>query len=103
MEAGYLTNETIFSLTELPSRLGLIGAGPVGCEMAQSFARFGSQVHLIEAQHGIMPNEDRDAAEIVRQRMLRDGVTLLCCGKDVLSQEDRRWKAAHRRFAWATV
>jgi pyruvate/2-oxoglutarate dehydrogenase complex dihydrolipoamide dehydrogenase (E3) component len=83
LEAGYQTNETIFSLTELPSRLGLIGAGPVGCEMAQSFARFGSQVHLIEAQHGILPNEDRDAAEIVRQRMLRDGVTLLCCGKDL--------------------
>lgn len=82
-EAGYLTNETIFSLTELPSRLCVIGAGPIGCEMAQSFARFGSQVHLIEAQHGIMPNEDRDAAEIVVQQMLRDGVKLLCCGKDL--------------------
>ena len=82
-EGGYLTNETIFSLTELPSRLCVIGAGPIGCEMAQSFARFGSQVHLIEAQHGIMPNEDRDAAEIVVQQMLRDGVKLLCCGKDL--------------------
>jgi pyruvate/2-oxoglutarate dehydrogenase complex dihydrolipoamide dehydrogenase (E3) component len=82
-EAGYLTNETIFSLTELPQRLGVIGAGPIGCELAQSFARFGSQVYLIEATHGILPNEDRDAAEIVEQRMLRDGVKLLCCGKDL--------------------
>jgi pyruvate/2-oxoglutarate dehydrogenase complex dihydrolipoamide dehydrogenase (E3) component len=79
--AGYLTNETVFSLTELPRRLGVIGAGPVGCELAQSFARFGSEVHLIETEHGIMPREDRDAAEIVQQRMLHDGVKLLCCGK----------------------
>lgn len=82
-EAGYLTNETVFSLTELPRRVGVIGAGPIGCELAQSFARFGSQVYLVEAMHGIMPNEDRDAAAIVEQRMQRDGVTLLCCGKDL--------------------
>jgi pyruvate/2-oxoglutarate dehydrogenase complex dihydrolipoamide dehydrogenase (E3) component len=82
-EAGYLTNETVFWLTELPRRIGVIGAGPIGCELAQSFARFGSQVYLIEALHGIMPNEDRDAAEIVEQRMLREGVKLLCCGKDL--------------------
>ncbi len=82
-EAGYLTNETIFSLTELPQRIGVIGAGPIGCELAQSLARFGSQVYLIEAMHGIMPNEDRDAAGIVEQQMVRDGVKLLCCGKDL--------------------
>ena len=80
-EAGYLTNETVFSLTELPSRIGVIGAGPIGCELAQSFARFGSQVFLIETAHGILPNEDRDAADIVEQQMLRDGVKLFCCGK----------------------
>jgi pyruvate/2-oxoglutarate dehydrogenase complex dihydrolipoamide dehydrogenase (E3) component len=82
-EAGYLTNETVFSLTELPPRIGVIGAGPIGCELAQSFARFGSQVCLIETIHGIMPNEDRDAADIVEQQMLRDGVKLLCCGRDL--------------------
>ncbi len=83
LEIGYLTNETIFTLTELPPRLGVIGAGPIGCELAQAFARFGSQVYLIEALHGIMPNEDRDAAHIVHESMLRDGITLLCCGKDL--------------------
>jgi pyruvate/2-oxoglutarate dehydrogenase complex dihydrolipoamide dehydrogenase (E3) component len=86
-EAGYLTNETVFSLTELPQRIGVIGAGPIGCELAQSFARFGSQVYLIEALHGIMPNEDRDAADIVEQQILRDGVKLLCCGKDLNVQK----------------
>ena len=86
-EAGYLTNETVFSLTELPQRIGVIGAGPIGCELAQSFARFGSQVYLIEALHGILPKEDRDAAEFVEQQMLRDGVKLLCCGKDLKVQK----------------
>jgi pyruvate/2-oxoglutarate dehydrogenase complex dihydrolipoamide dehydrogenase (E3) component/uncharacterized membrane protein YdjX (TVP38/TMEM64 family) len=83
-EAGYFTNETIFTLTDLPRRIAVIGAGPIGCELAQSFARFGSEVYLIEALHGIMPNEDPDASEIVRQSMMdRDGVKLMCCGKDL--------------------
>jgi pyruvate/2-oxoglutarate dehydrogenase complex dihydrolipoamide dehydrogenase (E3) component len=86
-ETGYFTNETVFSLTELPERIGVIGAGPIGCELAQSFARFGSQTYLIEAQHGILPNEDRDAAEIVEQHMLRDGVKVLCCGKDLRAEK----------------
>ena len=91
-EAGYLTNETVFSLTELPPRIGVIGAGPIGCELAQSFARFGSQVYLVEAEHGIMPNEDRDAADIVEQQMSRDGVTLLCCGKELTVQKTNAGK-----------
>lgn len=82
-DVGYLTNETVFSLTELPKRLGVIGAGPIGCELAQSFARFGSEVALFEALHGIMPNEDPDAAQIVKASMLRDGVRLYCCGKEL--------------------
>jgi pyruvate/2-oxoglutarate dehydrogenase complex dihydrolipoamide dehydrogenase (E3) component len=82
-DVPYLTNETLFAMTELPRRLGVIGAGPIGCEMAQSFARFGSEVFLVEAEHGILPREDRDAAEIVRSSMERDGVKLLCCGKDL--------------------
>ena len=83
-EAGYLTNENMFTLTELPRRIAVIGAGPIGCELAQSFARFGSEVYLIEALHGIMPNEDPDASEVVRQSMIdRDGVRLMCCGKDL--------------------
>lgn len=79
----YLTNETLFSLTELPSRFGVIGAGPIGCEMAQAFAQLGSEVFLVEAEHGILPREDRDAAEIVQQTIAREGVTLLCCGQNL--------------------
>jgi pyruvate/2-oxoglutarate dehydrogenase complex dihydrolipoamide dehydrogenase (E3) component len=76
-EAGFLTNETLFSLTELPGRLVVIGAGPIGCEMAQTFARFGSEVYLIEREPHILPREDRDAAERVTQAFHRDGVHLL--------------------------
>ncbi|MCA9153930.1 MAG: FAD-dependent oxidoreductase, partial [Planctomycetales bacterium] len=65
----------------LPPRLGVIGAGPIGCEMAQAFARFGSQVTLIENEHGVLTREDRDAAEIVQRSLERDGVRLLCCGR----------------------
>lgn len=81
--ADYLTNETVFSLEALPRRFGIIGAGPVGCELAQSFARFGSQVCLIEGMHGILPKEDRDAADVVQQRMRREGVNVLCCTTEV--------------------
>ena len=82
-DVPYLTNETLFSLTELPKRLGVIGAGPIGCEMAQSFARFGSEVFLVEAEHGILPREDRDAAGVVRAQMSRDGVNILGGGREI--------------------
>ncbi len=76
-QAGYLTNETIFSLTTLPKRLVVIGAGAVGCELAQAFRRFGSYVALLEAESGILPREDREAAEIVKHELLRDGIDLV--------------------------
>lgn len=73
-EVGYLTNETVFSLTELPRRLGVIGAGPIGCELAQAFARFGSEVTVLGNHPQVLPKEDRDAADIVEQSMRKDGV-----------------------------
>jgi pyruvate/2-oxoglutarate dehydrogenase complex dihydrolipoamide dehydrogenase (E3) component len=76
-EAGYLTNETVFSLTELPRRLAVLGAGPIGCELAQAFARFGSQVFLLNLYDHILPREDRAAAAIVQQEMERDGIRLV--------------------------
>ena len=81
-QVEYLTNESIFSLTELPRRLGIIGAGPIGCEMAQTFANFGSEVFLVEATHGILPREDQQAAAIVKASLVADGVNLLCCGRN---------------------
>ena len=75
-DAGYLTNETVFSLTELPTRLAVIGAGPIGCEMAQSFARFGSRVSLVEQGAHILGREDGDAAEVLHGAFVREGIDL---------------------------
>jgi ATP-dependent RNA helicase DeaD len=72
----FLTNETIFSLTELPRRLLVIGAGPIGCEMAQAFARFGSIVTVLDRASQVLPREDPDAAAIVRRSLEADGVRL---------------------------
>ena len=80
-QVDYLTNETVFSLTEMPKRIGVIGAGPIGCELAQAFARFGSQVFLIESADQILPREDQDAAAVVATACERDGIKILCCGR----------------------
>ncbi len=76
-EAGYLTNETVFSLTELPQRLAVIGAGPIGCELAQTFARFGSAVTLLQSHAQILPREDLDAARIIHRQLESDGVKII--------------------------
>ena len=82
-EVGHLTNETVFSLTELPPRLAVIGAGPIGCELAQAFARLGSEVRLIDTMHGVLPREDPECAEVVRQSLLRDGIDIRCCARSM--------------------
>ncbi|MBM4072261.1 MAG: mercuric reductase [Planctomycetes bacterium] len=76
-EAGFLTNETVFNRTELPRRLAVIGAGPIGCELAQAFARFGSEVTLIGSRPHVLPREDPDAAAFVHAALVQDGVRIL--------------------------
>ena len=76
-DTGYLTNETVFTLTGLPQRLAVIGAGPIGCELAQAFQRLGSSVTMITDGAEILPREDRDAAAIVRTELCREGVTII--------------------------
>jgi pyruvate/2-oxoglutarate dehydrogenase complex dihydrolipoamide dehydrogenase (E3) component len=73
-EAPYLTNETVFSLTERPERLLVIGAGPIGCELAQAFSRLGSTVTVLDQAPQVLPRESADAAAIVGRRMEADGV-----------------------------
>ena len=76
-DACYLTNETIFSLTELPPRMAVIGTGPIGCELAQTFARFGSRVTLIERGDRILRREYRDAAMLLQNAFVREGIDLM--------------------------
>lgn len=80
-EAGYLTNENIFTLTELPRRIAVIGAGPIGCELAQSFQRFGSEVTLLTDGAEILPKEERDAAACLRRQIEKDGVKIITGAK----------------------
>jgi len=74
--AGFLTNETIFSLTDLPRRLVVIGGGPVGCELAQAFRRFGSDVTILSRGPRLLPRDDTDAAAILESRFAAEGVGL---------------------------
>ncbi|QKD83595.1 mercuric reductase [Thermoleptolyngbya sichuanensis A183] len=76
-EAGHLTNETVFSLTERPNRLAVIGGGPIGCELAQAFHRLGSQVTILHKNSHLLDREDADAAEIVQQQFLREKMQLI--------------------------
>ena len=82
-EIGFYTNETIFSLTELPARLAVIGAGPIGCELAQVFARLGSQVTVVNSSARILPKEDAEAAALVQASMEADGIRFVLGAKVV--------------------
>ncbi|MCZ6749399.1 MAG: mercuric reductase [SAR324 cluster bacterium] len=73
-EAGYRTNETLFDLTELPRRLLVLGAGPIGSELAQAFRRFGSEVTVVAKDPDFLPREDADAAQILRRQFEREGI-----------------------------
>lgn len=75
-EAGFLTNETVFDLQVLPKSLLVIGGGPLGCELAQVFARFGSRTLISHREPLFLPQEERDAAQMVSDALARDGVEI---------------------------
>lgn len=75
-ETGFLTNETVFNLTELPKHLIVIGGGPIGCELAQSFRRLGSEVTIIQRSR-FLPREDPDASAIIADVFEREGIRVL--------------------------
>jgi pyruvate/2-oxoglutarate dehydrogenase complex dihydrolipoamide dehydrogenase (E3) component len=74
-EVGHYTNETIFSLTDLPERLVVLGAGPIGCELAQAFARLGSRVTIVSRGDRVLSRDDPEAASLVETALRADGVT----------------------------
>lgn len=76
-EAGYLTNESVFSLTALPRRLIVIGGGPIGCELAQAFARLGSHVTLVCDVPRLLPKDDADAAALLERQFRGEGIELI--------------------------
>lgn len=72
-----LTSENIWNLRELPKRLAILGAGPIGCEMAQAFQRLGSQVTLIDSAPRILLKEDADIAALMQKVFVREGMRIL--------------------------
>ncbi|MCU7933816.1 MAG: FAD-dependent oxidoreductase [Candidatus Thiodiazotropha sp. (ex Dulcina madagascariensis)] len=85
----YLTSDNLWELRELPERLLVLGGGPIGCELSQAFARFGSQVTIVEMMPRLMIREDEDVAEMVAARFREEGINLLVGHKAVeFSQQD---------------
>jgi len=74
VEAGYLTHENVFELTECPRRLLVIGGGPLGCELAQALCRLGSQVTIVQKEPMFLSHEERDAAQILSEVLAREGI-----------------------------
>ena len=93
--AGYCTNETVFHLTERPDHIGVIGGGPIGCELAQTFQRLGSHVTLVHSGAHLLNKEDADAAELVQQAIQHDGVQL-ALGAKLFAVEKRGGKKVLR-------
>lgn len=87
-EAGYLTSDTLWGLREQPRRLVVLGGGPIGCELAQSFARLGSQVTQVEMAPRVMAREDEDVSAYVRQALEADGVSVLTGHKALRCERD---------------
>lgn len=101
--AGYLTNETVFSLTERPQRLAIIGGGYIGCELAQTFQRLGSEVTLLQKGDRLLPHADLEAAKLVENALWCDGVNI---GFNALTQRvetQNRQKILHYQIGERTA
>ncbi len=75
-QVKYFTSDTIWQLRELPRRLLVLGGGPIGCELAQCFARFGSRVSLVDGGERILAREDSDISDMIMSRLVEEGIDL---------------------------
>jgi pyruvate/2-oxoglutarate dehydrogenase complex dihydrolipoamide dehydrogenase (E3) component/uncharacterized membrane protein YdjX (TVP38/TMEM64 family) len=91
-DVGYLTSDTLWGLRELPARLVVLGGGPIGCELAQSFARLGSAVTQVEMAPRIMIREDEDVSAYARKALEADGVAVLTGHKALRCEKDGEQK-----------
>ena len=87
-DVGYLTSETVWQLAELPARLLVLGGGPIGCELAQAFARLGSRVTIVESAAHVLMREDADVAAVVADALRADGVELLTGRRPLRCERD---------------
>jgi pyruvate/2-oxoglutarate dehydrogenase complex dihydrolipoamide dehydrogenase (E3) component len=87
-EAGYETHETVFDMTEMPNRLAILGAGPIGLEFAQTFSRLGAQVTVLEMLDRILPKEDTDVAKTLLGLLENEGIAVQLSSKVVSVETD---------------
>lgn len=97
-EAGYLTNETVFSLTQRPERLAVIGGGYIGCELAQTFQRLGAEVVLLHKGDRLLEHSDPDAAQLMQQVFTEEGMQLL-----LNARTERVERQGHQKILHYTV
>jgi pyruvate/2-oxoglutarate dehydrogenase complex dihydrolipoamide dehydrogenase (E3) component/uncharacterized membrane protein YdjX (TVP38/TMEM64 family) len=86
--AGYYTSDTLWNIRALPNRLVILGGGPIGCELAQAFARLGSNVVQVEKGARLLPREDEDVADLVARSMTNDGVRILTGHEAIRCESD---------------
>ena len=98
-KVNYYTSDTIWNLQELPKRMAVLGGGPIGCELAQCFARLGAEVTLVEMAPRIMLMEDPEIAEMVEKSLVADGITLLTnhTASEVRQNAEYQYTCMHKR------
>lgn len=95
-EAGYITNEEVFSITDRPNSLGIIGGGPIGCELGQAFSRLGSQVTMVASRDRLLSKEDPEAVEVVHKQLESEGIRIL-----LNTKVERVEIADGKKYLWA--
>jgi pyruvate/2-oxoglutarate dehydrogenase complex dihydrolipoamide dehydrogenase (E3) component/uncharacterized membrane protein YdjX (TVP38/TMEM64 family) len=91
-QVKYLTSDTVWNIRKLPKRFVILGGGPIGCELAQAFARFGSDVIQIQSGHRIMAREDVEISEMMKQKFESEGIRVLTNhrAKEVIIRDSRK-------------
>ena len=102
-ESGFLTSDNLWGLRELPARLVVLGGGPIGCELAQSFARLGSQVTQVEMAPRIMLREDEEVSLLAQRSLEQDGVRVLTGHKALRCESDSSDSVAGGASKWIVV
>lgn len=93
-DVDYLTSDNLWDLQQLPERLLILGAGPIGCEMTQAFQSLGSQVTLVDMADRVLPRDDEDVSELVFDKFKKAGVNILCGHKTTAFKTDENGAVA---------
>ncbi|MBL1211200.1 FAD-dependent oxidoreductase [Geminocystis sp. GBBB08] len=80
-EVGFITNEQVFSLTQLPKSIIIMGGGAIACELGQALRRLGAQITIIASRNQLLPKEDSEAAKIIENQLIEEGIRIIKSGK----------------------